>query len=329
MKLNKQADVESKSRVNFQSFLSNQGLVFGLILIIIVFSILSKTFLTWTNMFLVLRQVSIIGIMACGMTFVLISGNFDLSVGSLLSFSTVLCVNFVNTIGLIPALILTCIVGVLVGMVNGYLVGYLKLNSMIVTLGMMSVLLGSTYIISGGLFTELINPEKSPFTFIGRGFIGSIPFPVILYLICIIVFGVLLNKTVFGRQLKAVGGNPKAAKFSGINDKRIVFTTFVISGLTCAIGGMIIGSRVAGAQNNMGAGYEFDVITAVILGGTSLYGGEGSVYKTVLGVLIMGFLFNGFIMVGLPYYFQWFVEWFIIIAIVWIDVLSKKKEGVL
>ncbi len=314
---------------NVTSFLKRQGITFGFIIILIIFSVFSRTFLTQQNIILVLRQVSIIGIMACGMTFVIIGGNFDLSVGSLLSFTTVLSIMISNTLGFIPALIITMVIGVLAGTFNGFLVGYLKLNSMIATLGMMSVYQGVIYIISGGLFTKLNNPDTNPFTFLGRGFVGPIPFPVIFYFVCVIIFGLLLNRTVFGRQVKAVGGNAKAAKFSGINDKKVVLITFILSGLTCALGGMILGGRVGAAQNNMGLGYELEVITAVIVGGTSLLGGEGSVYKTVLGVLIMGFLFNGFIMVGLPYYFQWFAQWFIISAVVWLDVVSKKKEGVL
>lgn len=312
----------------FTSFMRKQGIVLGFLVILIIFSLFSSTFLTKNNIILVLRQTSIIGIMACGMTFVIIGGNFDLSVGSLLSFTTVLSIMISNAFGFVPALILSILIGIAAGIVNGFLVGYLKLNSMIATLGMMSVFQGSVYIISGGSFTTLNNPDKSPFVYLGRGFIGAIPVPVIIYAVCVIIFGLILNRTVFGRQVKAVGGNPKAAEYSGINDRKTILMTFVLSGLTCAIGGMVLGGRVGSAQNNMGLGYELEVITAVIVGGTSLLGGEGSVYKTVLGALIMGFLFNGFIMIGLPYYFQWFAQWFIIAGVVWMDVASKRKEGV-
>ncbi len=307
-------------------FAKRQGLLLAFLLLVIFFSVASDVFLTYKNIMLVLRQVSILGIIACGMTFVIIGGNFDLSVGSLTSLTTVVVISLHDKIGPIPAMLIALIVGMVSGALAGYLVGYLKLNSMIITLGLLGVIQAVTLIYTGGKYTRIADPEAAWFGFIGRGFIFGLPFPVIILAVVIVIFAIILMKTVFGRQLLAVGGNPKASKFSGIRETRIIMLTFIASGLVTAIGGIVLGSRIMAAQNYIGEGYEFQVITGVILGGTSLTGGEGNIFKSFLGILIVGMLMNGFILLGFPYYTQWVAQWVILVGVVWIDVASKRGK---
>jgi ribose transport system permease protein len=311
---------------NLFSFGKRQGLVLAFILLLAIISFFAPRFLTYRNIMLVLTQVAIMGVMACGLTLMLIGGNFDLSIGSQLSLSTVIVVSLHDKIGPLPAIAIALVVGCGIGAINGYLVGFQKLTSLIVTLGMLPVVQALTLIYSGGTYSQIANPE-APFSFIGRGFLWGIPMPFIIFAVTAIVFGVILQKTIFGRRLYAVGGNRVGSWFAGVRDDWVIFFTFVITGLTAAMGGIMMGSRLMSAQNYLGKDYELTVLSAVILGGTSLYGGSGGIFKTVIGVLILGFLANGFIHLGLPYYTQMLAQWVIIIAAVWLDVKGKKGES--
>jgi ribose transport system permease protein len=311
---------------NIIDLTKRQGLVLAFIALLLLISFFAPRFLTFRNIMLVLTQVSIMGVMACGITFMLIGGNFDLSIGSQLSFTTVLVVSLHDKIGPIPAVIITILAGIAMGAFNGYLVGFQKLTSLIVTLGMLPVVQALTLIYSGGNYNQIQNPE-APFSFIGRGSIWNIPMPFIIFALTAIIFAIILQKTIFGRRLYAVGGNRVGSWFSGVRDDWVTFTTFVITGLTAAIGGIMMGSRLMSAQNYLGKDYELLVLSAVVLGGTSLYGGSGGIFKTVIGVLILGFLANGFIHLGLPYYTQMLAQWVIIIGAVWMDIKVKKDES--
>ncbi|MFN2339783.1 MAG: ABC transporter permease [Halanaerobium sp.] len=306
--------------------LKKQGILIFFALLLLSVSLVSDKFLSLRNITLVLRQVSITGVMACGITFILISGNFDLSIGSLLSLTTVIMINLHDKIGPVPAILITLIVGVLIGIINGTLVGYLKLNSMIVTLGMLTVLQAVTLIYTGGSYSAISNPDDAWFRFIGRGYVFGVPTPVIIFGLFVVIFTIILTKTVYGKYLFALGGNRTASLYTGIKENYITFITYIVTGLTTAVAGIMMGSRMMAAQNYIGEGYEFTVLTAVVLGGTSLFGGSGSVIKTLVGVLILGFLSNAFIMLGFPYYVQWIVQWGIIIGAVWMDVASKRGK---
>ncbi len=320
---------DAAAKFDFKELLKQNGLVIAFIVMMIGFTLMSDRFLTYSNIITVIRQVSIYGIIACGMTYVIIGGNFDLSVGSLVSLVAVVVISLHDTIGPLPAILVGLLVGLASGTFVGYLVGFLKLNSIIITLGMLGGLQGLTLIYTGGAYSSISNPDATWYSFIGRGFLGEIPFPIILYAAIIILFAVVLTKTVYGRQLKAVGGNSKASQFTGIRSNLVVMSTFIASGVTAAIGAIVLSSRIMSAQNYIGEGYEFQVITGVILGGTSLLGGEGSVLKTFLGIVILGFLRNGFILMGFPYYTTWIIQWFIIVGVVWIDVASRRGGKIL
>ena len=309
-----------------RGFLERQGLFVAFIVVVAFFSIASDRFLSYTNIMLVLRQVSILGTIAIGMTLVIVAGNFDLSVGSLTSLTAVVVISMHDIVGPVPAMLITLLVGLASGTIAGFLVGKLRLNSLIITLGFLAALQAVTLIYTGGRYSRIVAPDETWFGFIGRGFVLGIPMPVIILGVLIVIFSIIHTRTVFGRHILAVGGNNVASRFSGIRDSNIIMGTFIISGGLTAIAGILLGSRLMAAQNYLGQGYEFEVIAGVILGGTSLQGGEGNIFKAFIGILIIGILRNGFLLLGLPYYFQWVAQWVIVVGVVWIDVASRRGK---
>lgn len=309
---------------NIGSEVARQGILIAFAIFIIAFAIFSDRFLTAENLMLVVRQAAIIGTVAVGVTLVVIGGNLDLSVGSMLSFSTVLVVDLHDKIGPAPAILVMLLATLVIGAVNGTLVGFLRLNSLIVTLGMLSAIQGVTLIYTGGQNVDIADQRDTWFALFGRGDIAGIPTPIVIFLGLAAFFHVVMAYTPYGRKVYAVGGNPTAATFSGIRRSRVVFSTYLISAFAVACAAIILGSRVMGSQNNVGQGYELQVLAGVILGGTSLLGGSGNVLKTVVGVLILGFIQNGLLLLGYPYYVQWIVTWVVIILAVWLDISAKR-----
>jgi ribose transport system permease protein len=305
---------------------ARQGIFIPFVLFLVVIAILAPRFLSLDNILQVLRQVSITGVMALGVTFVVICGKLDLSVGSLLSLTTALVVDLHDKIGPGPAIVVALVAGMASGVVSGLLVGYLRLNALIVTLGMLSLLQGITLIYTGGKNVGIAHPESTWFAVIGRGYIAGIPVPVVIFIGLAILLGVVLQRTAFGRRVFAVGGNEVASAFSGIKASRIILAAYVLSGLTTAIAALIMGSRVMGSQNDVGSGYELRVLAGVILGGSSLLGGSGGMFRTVVGVVVLGFIENGLLLIGLPYYVQWLVTWVVIIGAVWTDLASRGQR---
>ncbi len=305
---------------------AKQGILVAFVVFLVVFSLASDRFLTVENFLSVFRQSAIIGIMALGVTIVVIGGNLDLSVGSMLSFATVLVVDLHDKIGPEMAIIVMIAATLCLGAVNGFLVGILRLNSLIVTLGMLSAIQGLVLIYSGGQNVDIVDQSGTWFRFFGRGAVLGIATPIVMFIVLALIFHVIMSMMPFGRKVYAVGGNPTAASFSGVPRSRIVFVTYLISALCVALAAIVLGSRVMGSQNNVGQGYELQVLAAVILGGTSLLGGAGSILKTVLGVLMLAFIQNGLILMGQPYYTQWLVTWAVIIVAVWLDVAAKRGK---
>jgi len=317
---------QSRIKKGLVDFVTKQGLIIAFFIVVIFFALASDVFLSYKNIMLVLRQVSIVGTIAIGMTMVIIAGHFDLSVGSLASLTTVVVISLHDRLGPVTAMLITLMVGAASGALAGYLVGFLKLNSMIVTLGFLAALQAVTLIYTGGKYSQVAAPEEAWFGFIGRGFVAGVPVPVILLAILIIIFSIIMTKTVFGRRVLAVGGNSTASRFSGINDKTVTLMVFLLCGVLTAVAGIILGSRMMAAQNYIGQGYEFQVISGVILGGVSLSGGKGNVFKAFIGILIIGILKNGFILLGFPYYTQWVAQWVIVLTVVWIDVATERGK---
>jgi len=312
------------SKNNMSVLLERHGILLAFIVCLIGFSLSSDRFMSPDNLMSVLRQTSVIGIMALGVTLVVIGRNLDLSVGSMLSFSTVLVVDLHDKVGPAQAICLMYFFTLLIGCLNGFLVGFLRLNSLIVTLGMLSAIQGMTLIYTGGQNVDIANQGQTWFGVFGRGEIFGIDMPIVIFLGLAVVLGVVLKQSTFGRKVFAVGGNPVAAVYSGIRRGRIVFATYVISAFTTGTAALILGSRVMGSQNNVGQGYELLVLAGVILGGTSMLGGSGGIGKTVIGVLMLGFIQNGLLLLGYPYYTQWLVTWAVLIVAVWLDMASKR-----
>lgn len=318
--------LNKKYKAGLLNFLSAQGILVFFLICMFAFSLFSEQFLSQSNIMTVVRQASIIGIIAVGVTVVIIGGNLDLSVGSMLSFSTVLVVDLHDKIGPTGAIILMFVFTLLIGAVNGFLIGFMRLNSLIVTLAMLSAIQGLVLIYSGGKNVDIANQSGTWFAFFGRGYVLGIAVPVILFAVLAIIVQIVISYTSYGRRIFAVGGNPAAAVYSGIRKNWCVFSTYLISAFCVACAALVLGSRVMGSQNNVGQGYELLVLAGIILGGTSLLGGAGSIWKTIVGVLILGFIQNGLLLLGYPYYTQWLVTWVIIILAVWLDLANKRKR---
>ncbi|MEY8098328.1 ABC transporter permease [Falsihalocynthiibacter sp. S25ZX9] len=304
--------------------LARQGILIAFAIFMVGFALANDRFLGLDNILGVVRSSAILGVMALGVTFVVISGNLDLSVGSMMSFSTIVVLDLHDKIGPELAIPVMFAMTMALGALVGFLVGYLKLNSLIVTLGMLSAIHGLTLTYSGGKNMDIADKQGTWFGFFGREEVLGVPVPVLIFGLLAIVLSLLLAKTPFGRKTYAVGGNGIAATFSGVPRARVIFMCYLISSFCVATAGLLQASRSLGSQNTVGQGLELDVLAAVILGGASLMGGSGTVFKTVIGVLILGFIQNGLLLVGLQFYVQYVVTWAIIILAVWLDIAAKR-----
>ncbi|MDX1742532.1 MAG: ABC transporter permease [Ruegeria sp.] len=316
----------SLTKKDIGGFMARQGILVAFVLFMIGFTIANTRFLDPDNIMGVVRSSAILGVMALGVTFVVISGNLDLSVGSMMSFSTIVVLDLHDKIGPTLAIPAMFAMTLCLGAFIGFLVGYLKLNSLIVTLGMLSAIHGLTLTYSGGKNMDIADKEGTWFSVFGQGEALGIPVPILLFALLAVVLSMMLAKTPFGRKVYAVGGNGTAATFSGIRRARVVFSCYLISAFCVATAGLIQASRSLGSQNTVGQGLELEVLAAVILGGASLLGGSGTIFKTVIGVLILGFIQNGLLLVGLQFYVQFVVTWVIIILAVWLDIAAKRGK---
>jgi ribose/xylose/arabinose/galactoside ABC-type transport system permease subunit len=312
------------TKQGISAVLAKQGILIAFAIFMIGFALANQRFIAIDNISGVIRSSAILGVMALGVTFVVIGGNFDLSVGSMMSFSTIVVLDLHDKLG--PALAIPAMFGLTLalGAFIGFLVGYMKLNSLIVTLGMLSAIHGLTLTWSGGKNMDIADKAGTWFSVFGQGKVLGVPVPILIFAGLAILFSIMLSKTPFGRKVYAVGGNGQAATFSGIPRARIVFLTYVLSSFCVAVAGLLQASRSLGSQNTVGQGMELEVLAAVVLGGASLMGGSGTIFKTVIGVLILGFIQNGLLLMGLAFYVQYVVTWAIIILAVWLDVAAKR-----
>ncbi|MFI5367746.1 MAG: ABC transporter permease [Spirochaetia bacterium] len=311
-------------KLDVRYVLRSYGILIAFILICIVMTILSPVFLTVTNILNVIRQSSIYGIMAIGMTFVILTGGIDLSVGSILAISGAIAAGSLKGgIGFLPVVLLTLAVGVGCGLANGVLITLGRITPFVVTLGMMSIARGLTLIYTKGY---PISGFSGPFRFIGGGDVLSIPFPIIVFIVTVVVAWLILTQTRLGRYTYAIGGNEETVKLSGINADRYKTIVYMISGLAAAVSALILTSRINSAEPVSGTGYELDVIAAVVIGGTSLMGGRGSVWGTLVGALMIGVINNGMNLLGISAYFQLVVKGVIIIGAVLLDRLRQEQR---
>jgi len=314
----------TKQRIG--AFLARQGILVAFVIFMVGFALANTRFLAPDNIMGVVRSSAILGVMALGVTFVVISGNLDLSVGSMMSFSTIVVLDLHDKIGPTMAIPAMFAMTLCLGAIIGFLVGYLRLNSLIVTLGMLSAIHGVTLTYSGGKNMDIADKDGTWFSAFGQGKLLGVPVPILMLLVLAAVLAVILAKTPFGRKVYAVGGNGVAATFSGIRRARVVFSCYLLSSFCVATAGLMQASRSMGSQNTVGQGLELEVLAAVILGGASLLGGSGTIFKTVVGVLILGFIQNGLLIMGLQFYVQYVVAWVIIILAVWLDIAAKRGK---
>ena len=295
-----------------------------LLVLIIVVSVLNTNFLSAQNIKNIFQQVSINGILAVGMTFVIITGGIDLSVGSLLGFSGVIAASFVSGGGNpLLAVLAGIAAGLVFGVVNGVLVSYAKIVPFIVTLGMLSIARGFTNVYTHG--SPIIKLNKA-FTALGQSSFLGIGLPVWIFVCMLLVGYVLLHTTKLGRYTLAVGGNESAAKTSGINTAKIKMFAYTFTGFCCGLAGILMTAKTNAGAPNAGTGYELDAIAAAIIGGTSPSGGKGSIFGTLLGVLIFGIIQNALDILNVSSYIQQVIKGLIIIGAVWADKANRRCE---
>lgn len=312
-------------KANFINTMTQKlGPLLGLIMLIIIVSVLNPSFLEPLNILNLLRQVAINALIAFGMTFVILTGGIDLSVGAILALSSALTAGMiVSGVDPILAILIGCILGAVMGMVNGLLITKGKMAPFIATLATMTAFRGLTLVYTKG------NPitglgDNQLFQLFGRGYFLGIPVPAITMIITFAILFIILHKTPFGRKTYAIGGNEKASLISGIKVDKVKVMIYGLSGLLAALAGAILTSRLNSAQPTAGTSYELDAIAAVVLGGTSLSGGKGRIFGTLIGALIIGTLNNGLNLLGVSSFYQMVVKGIVIIIAVLLD---RKKSA--
>lgn len=302
-------------------------LLLVLVLLLAFFSLATGNFLTTRNITNVLGQASLVMIGAIGLGMLVIAGEIDVSIGSLVGAVAVPLIVVMNMTGSLELGILSALLlALIVGTINGYLCAYVGINSLIVTLGSLFVIRGGIYMYTG---QRAIADEVTLESFyqLGNGrFMGVLPYPAIIAIVLALIFIYMMRHRPFGRQLYAVGGNPEVARLAGYNVKRVKFIGFLLSSLLAGIAGILLSSRLGSAVHVSGLGYEFQVVAAVVLGGVSLAGGIGSLFGVVLGVLILSFLSNGLGMLKLPTETQQVITGMIIIGAVGLDELRRRRK---
>ena len=296
----------------------NMGILIGLVVLFLFLSVATDSFLSTKNMLQVLRQICINGLLAFGMTFVLIIGGIDLTVGSVVAISGVSVVIMLNSgVPLPVALVVALLLGAIVGLLNGGIIALTGMPPFIVTLSLQGTIRGIAYVITDG---RSVSCDNAVFNAIGNGYLFGIPIPIYIVAFVMIVISILLYYTRFGRRMYAVGGNITAAGFSGIHVKKIMVQVYVLS----ALAGIILASRMYSGQPASGQAYESDAIAAAVLGGTSFNGGIGTVGGTLIGALVIGFLTNGLNLLHISSYVQMIIKGLVIIGAVGIDILKSR-----
>ena len=329
-----------KDRKNFLYYLGILTPLIFLILLILIFTSLHPRFLHPLNIFNVMRQIAITGLIALGMTFVIIVRGIDLSVGSLLA----LC-GLVGAViakgGLVErfsvgvgtelanpwywALAGSVLIGLLAGTVNGVCITKLKVPAFVVTLGGLSAYRGTALLVSDG---GPISGFNEAYRWIGQGKIGMVPIPVIIFLVFIVLCHIVLKYTVYGRYIYSVGGNPEAARLSGINIDLIIISTYIITGFFVGLAAFILSARLNSSEAVAGMGYELNVIAVVVVGGTSLFGGRGNILGTIIGAMLFGVLQNGLVLLNVSSYIQQIIIGIILILAVTFDKFSNSVRQV-
>ncbi|OPH60041.1 ribose ABC transporter permease [Paenibacillus ferrarius] len=297
----------------------------ALVVLMIVLSFIAPSFLTSKNLLTVLLQSSLNSIVAVGMTFIIISGGIDLSVGAIVALSAAVMGELVVNQGVNPyiGLLIPLVIGVAVGWIHGVVITKFNINPFIVTLGAMTIWRGAALVFVQG---RTIYGLPDAITWLGQGYVGPIPVAVLLTAVVYLVAWFLLTRTKIGMYTYSIGGNEKASRLSGIHTDRAKIFIYAFGGLLCGLTGIIVAGRINGTSALVGNGYELDAIAAVVIGGTSLAGGRGVIWGTLIGAIIMGVIRNGLNLLNVSPYYQLIIIGIVIVAAVGLDSLKQKKD---
>ena len=301
-----------------------------LLVVIAVMTVLQpKVFLTWNNILSILYAISIYGVMICGMIFTILLGGIDLSVGPVAALSGAITVISMSAMGktdgaVLAGVLLGLAAGALVGLLNGTIVSYFKVPAFLITLATQSIVNGLAQLTTGNKTIAAMDPPS--FTFIGGAKLLGIPVPIFILALMMLLGYIVLNKTVFGQHVYAVGGNPQASSLSGVSVRKVSLLCYVISGLMAALAGIVLASMNQQAIAKAATGYENDVLTAIVVGGTSLMGGTGTITGTIVGALIIGVINNILNLLNVSSYWQQIIKGLIIAVAVILDVKTKTAR---
>lgn len=311
---------------SIMNFFRDYPIVLVVIVMSIILSFVAPNFLTNTNIMNVLRQVSMIAILAVGAYFVLVGGNFDLSVGSTVGLVSCLFAIFMSRWNIPPyiSIVISLGVGVLMGCMNGLLVAKLGIPAFIATLGTMSINRGAVYVMTNNYSISGINEKIQ---FLGTGYFMGLPVPVVIMIVLFLIAELVSQFTKYGRYLYSTGGNKEAAYLAGINTTKMIFSTFAISGFFAAISAIILTARVASGQPNAGIGWELEAVTAAVIGGVSIYGGVGRVFGVLFGAILIGILNNGMTLLDVSANYQQIIKGLVLILAIGFDVIRAKKNS--
>ncbi len=321
--MNKEIGRDTGNRVKIGAILGKYGVYIALLVLFVSLSIASSSFLTVTNIFNILKQNSVYGILAVGMTFVIVTGGIDLSVGAIVAMSACFAASLAQD-GTTTPIFAAILVGVLIGMgcgaFSGFFIAFANIPAFIATLATCTIARGIVYVFTDG---RPVTGVSAAYKYIGRASWGPVPVAVVLYAAFLIAGTFLLKYTKYGRHVFAIGGNKQAATVSGIHVKRVEFLVYMISGFCAAFAGLLLSSRIQTGQPAGGDGYELAAITAAVIGGASLSGGKGSVFGSFIGILVVGILTNGLDLLNVSSYYQQIIKGAIILLAVLAD---RKKE---
>lgn len=315
-------NVDSAKKVNFGEILGKYGVYIALLLLFIVMSFASSSFLTVTNLFNILKQNTVYGVLAVGMTFVIVTGGIDLSVGAIVALSACFATKLAQEgsgVPVIIAILVGLLAGIACGAFSGFFISFANIPAFIATLATCTIARGVVFVFTDGC---PITGVSDAYKYMGRGSWGPVPVMVVIYFVFLIAGTFLLKYTKYGRHVFAVGGNKRAALVSGVNVKITEFIVYVICGFCAAFAGLLLSSRIQTGQPAGGEGYELDAITAAVIGGASLSGGKGSIFGSFIGILVVGILTNGLDLLNVSSYYQQIIKG----AIILLAVLADRKK---
>jgi len=321
--------VERRKKIEMVGFFEKYGVLLFLVALIVIFTLYNPMFLSARNIKNILTEVSIYGIIGVGMTYVILTGGIDLAVGSLLAFAAISGAFLMQALGgdffmgWLVAMLAACAVGTMAGYLHGKVVTRFGVPAFIVTLGGLTVWRGATLIVNDGAPVSGFNEA---FRWWGRGDVLGVPVPVLVFLVVALVGYITLRYTRYGRQVYAVGGNPEAARLSGLSVQSVVLSVYVITGFLAGLAGFLLSARLGSAEAVAGTGYELRIIASVVIGGTSLFGGLGGVGGTIVGALLIGVLINGLVIMNVSAYYQQVVIGIIIVLAVGFDTYAKSRS---